>query len=238
MDYGSQQFYDSESDQYSKKRYEGLLSTYTQFLFRKRLEIFLGMFKQIAGQRKVSLLDIGCADGIVINRIQRAFPQSTHKVVGIDISPQMIAQARESIKDPRASFYLRNEAPQEMYGVILELGVHVENLEDEIQYVKNHLVNGGYFIYSVAGRDSLHARIKLQNAAYVKDYRSYADAERILSEHFEIVDSQAYGFFIPKLWSIPPLARVLQPIIDSILRGITPSLFHEKIYLLRDKRST
>jgi SAM-dependent methyltransferase len=236
MAYNTIEYYDAESGAYSRKRYEGALVTYTQYLFRKRLQIFTGFLGDILPpERRAKMLEIGCADGIIMNRIAAAYPKNIEKIVGLDISPMMIETARERNHDPRLLFFLRDEAPHEQYDIVIELGVHIENWEEEVKYVKDNLTPGGHFLLSVAGKSSLHARIKLNGAEYLKDYKTYKAAEEIITSHFEIVEARVYGLFTPKLWAIPFLGRILQPVIDTIFRPMVPELFHEKIYLLKKK---
>ena len=60
-------FYDKESGTYSDKRYPKIVSSYNQFFFTERLRIVLKMLdKNISEKKNLSLLEIGCADGIVI----------------------------------------------------------------------------------------------------------------------------------------------------------------------------
>jgi 2-polyprenyl-3-methyl-5-hydroxy-6-metoxy-1,4-benzoquinol methylase len=234
MDYESKKFYDAESSKYSEKRYEGALLTYTQYLFRTRLKIFLETMRKIV-RPNLSLLEIGCADGVIMGKVDTTFSGMFQKLKGIDISPLMIQVASEHYRDPRFSFVLREQESEENFDVIIELGVHVEKMEEEIKYVVSHLKSGGHFIFSVAGKKSLHARIKIPNAPYVKDYVAYSEADKIIGEKFDIVLTKTYGFFIPKIWKFPSIARIVQPVADSVLRPFVPELFHEKIYFLRLK---
>jgi hypothetical protein len=90
-------------------------------------------------------------------------------------------------------------------------------------------------VYSSAGKNSLHAKIKLTDKKYAEDYLSYPEYEAIISKYFNVVSSEIYGLFIPKLWVFPRLARKIQPTLEIMFRRILPNLFHEKIYLLKKK---
>ena len=229
-------FYNKESDQYSKKRYEGDLLTYFQFLFRRRRELFLSLVGSITPKLKgADALEIGCADGVLIKKIFQKFPSTFESVVGIDISEGMLETARASTHDTRASYFLRGNEPQKTFGLVIELGVHAESFEEEMKYVSGKLSPQGYFIYSAAGRNSLHAKIKLKDKKYAGDYLTYSGYEKIMNTYFDIISSEAYGLFVPKLWAFPWLARKLQPVLEYICKPVAPSLFHEKIYLLRKK---
>ncbi len=229
-------FYDKQSEQYSRKRYEGRTETYFQFLFKKRRKLFLDFVSQIAPSlHNASGLEIGCADGVIVKKLLQKLPQSFSKIVGLDISPKMIDQAKRTTTDPKAEYYLRGEEPAQNYDLIIELGVHSEVFENEMKYIAEKLNISGYFIHSVSGYSSLHAKIKLQNAHYRQDYLSYSEYEEIIKKYFKVVDAKSYGLFVPKLWSLPFLARVFQPIFEILFNKITPSFFHERIYLLQKK---
>lgn len=232
-------FYDKESVLYSQKRYEGVTDTYVKFLFNKRLNILLGYLNRIIDKNsQYLLLDVGCADGAVTQKIDIAFPSSFKKIVGIDISPEMVEVARKKNQKSKISFFLRGkeEEQQERYDFILEVGFLAPHLfKDEFLFLDHNLKKGGYFICSLSPKNSLHARIKLRDETYIKGYLTYPEYEAILSEHFEIIAKEPYGLFVPKLWAFPLLARCLQPFFELSFKYIAPSLFHEKIYLLKKK---
>ncbi len=229
-----QLFYDKESVQYSKKRYEGDLLSYTQYIFRRRCTLFIGYMKKIAAQEKpVSVFEIGCADGVIFKNMAPVLGSAVTQMVGVDVSSGMIKEAALQNPDKKMSFFLRGEEPAAKYDVVVELGVHIEKLSDEIAYVKTRLAVGGYFIYSAASPNTLFTKIKMRGKEYVKDYLTYEETEKILAEHFEIIASEPYGFFVPKLWAVPSVGRTLQPFFDALVKYILPDLFHEKVYLLK-----
>lgn len=229
-------FYNEESGQYSKKRYEGQTLSYFQFLFKRRRELFLGLIRQISPQLKNSnILEIGCADGVLIKKLLQKFPDVFQSIVGVDVSPKMLELAKKTTNDPKVKYFFRGEEPEAKYDLVIELGVHVQDFDEEMHFVSDRLNNAGYFIYSAAGKSSLHAKIKLRDKEYARDYLDYSQYENIIKKYFEIIHGQVYGLFIPKLWSIPVLARIVQPIIEVLLSNIFPNLFHEKIYFLRKK---
>jgi 2-polyprenyl-3-methyl-5-hydroxy-6-metoxy-1,4-benzoquinol methylase len=231
-------FYNQESTQYSKKRYEGKTESYTQFFFKKRLSIVLDFINYILSKKSnLDLLEIGCADGIVISHIQKTFPNKFSSFVGIDIAESMIEVAKKLNGDPSTSFYVRGNEPSKKYDVILAIGfLSVPMFKKDFGYIEENLKDDGFFLWSLASRNSLHARIKLKGANYISEYASFKEYESFLSKNFEIVKSEPYGLFIPKLWAFPGIARTIQPIIENIFKNIFPSLFHEKVYLLKKKK--
>ena len=217
-------FYDKESEQYSRKRYEGKTLSYFQFLFKRRRQLFLELISRITDEVSgTDLLEIGCADGVIIKKLLQKLPKTFNSVVGLDVSPKMIEEARKTTQDSRVKYYLRGEEPRLIYGLVIELGVHAQQFENEMVFVNDNLHGNGYFIYSTAGKDSLHARIKLGGKDYVTDYMSYSKYEEIIKKYFSIVFVEPYGFFVPKLWALPRLARFVQPIFEMVfmIRDIT-----------------
>lgn len=228
-------FYDKESGIYTAKRYPNLVESYTQYIFRTRLNIFLSFLKK--GQHVIppnpSVFEIGCADGIVFKSLEESFPHRFPKLVGVDISPGMVAEATKQNTNNNTSFALRDNVPPALYDMVLEIGVHVYDLEAELAYVAQFLKPQGYFVYSAAGAKSLYKKIKMKDKDYSNDYLPYSSGEEVLRKYFSIEDSAVYGLFVPKLWQIPALGRFLQPVVDSIFQFIAPELFHEKLYLLK-----
>ena len=232
------EFYNKESSQYSEKRYEGITNSYFQFVFKRRLTIFLSFFDVLSRDAKnIKALEIGCADGIVARKLLLVSEDKLDSVVGVDISPDMISQAKQITHNPKITYYMRGEEPAALYNLIFELGVHPYDFEGELKFVSSRLVPEGYFIYSLASRGSLQVKFKLKGAAFVNDYMDYTDYEKIIVKYFNIVSSEPYGLFIPKLWAFPGFARIVQPIIEKIFKNIFPNLFHEKVYLLKKKQS-
>ncbi len=227
-------FYNQESQKYSSKRYPEIASSYYQYLFTKRREIFLAFVNAILPKLggNPSLLEVGCADGIILKSIETRFPNSFTSIVGMDISPKMIETAKANNKNDKISFKLKHELQEGAYDIVVELGVRAP-IEDQLSYAQQHLKPGGYFIYSLIGRKSSYANLKLDDASK-KLLKSYAAYEETISKYnFAITDLSAYGLFVPKLWKFPTIARVPQSFLDFIFRKITPELFHEQIYVLR-----
>ncbi len=227
-------FYDKESGIYTAKRYPNHVESYTQYIFRTRLNILLSFLKKSKQVIPInsSVFEIGCADGVVFKSLEGSFPHRFSKLVGVDISPGMIAEATKQNTNKNTSFTLRDAAPADQYDIVLEIGVHVYNLDAELAYVSQFLKPNGYFVFSAAGGKSLYKKIKMRDKEYSKDYLVYSSLEKVLQRYFTIEDSAVYGLFVPKLWQVGALGRFLQPIFDGVFQFI-PELFHEKIYLLR-----
>jgi SAM-dependent methyltransferase len=227
-------FYDKESAYYSDKRYAPIIQSYTQYVFRTRLNIFLSYLEKIEKDlpKEASIFEIGCADGVVFKAVEQKFPGRFLKLVGMDISPKMIEEAIKKNDNTRATFFIRDQAPLEKFDVVVELGVHPFDVEGESKYVSEHLKTGGYFFYDSAGSNSIYRHLKLKDAVYAEDYKPYKVYEDILRKFFIIKHTEAYGLFIPKIWKHPSIARFIQPKVDRLFRCISSNLFHEKLYVL------
>jgi SAM-dependent methyltransferase len=231
-------FYNQESTQYSLKRYPKVAQSYTQFFFNRRLSFAKKYIAKVLlyEKRPLSLLELGCADGIVVREFEQTFPGAFSKIVGVDVSPGMVEEARRQNKSQVAEFFLRQEyANGEVVDVVNETGViNYAGFDQDVAFVENRLKRGGWYVLSVAGTNSL--RNTLKGEGDFIDFRSYREYESLLREKFTIHRAIGCGVFVPHLWKIPALARLLQPIVEVIIGTLIPSWCHEKIYLLRIKR--
>ncbi len=234
-----EEFYNQESNRYSQKRYLGEVDTYVKYLFRHRLNLVLEYVeevKRLAGPGPKTILEVGTADGVVLRRIQAAFPSVFNKMIGVDIAEGMIVKARELSKGMNIDFFKKEGTPDDTFDVQLLVGfMNARLIETDRDYISAHLKKGGYAVLSLAGRNSIQARLKVRDQEHYQDYVTYARYRSLLLKNFKIVETRYYGFFVPKLWSMPRIARFLQPIFDRILAPFVPELFHEALYLLQLK---
>lgn len=232
-------YYNQESKQYSERRYPQVPRSYTQFFYKYRLELTKRFLRTIlaSGMGHPTLLEIGCADGIIIRSIEAEFPNKFKKLVGIDIASNMIEEARSKNTIERAVFTIRDQYEgRESVDVVVETGVvNYAHVEEELAFAHTNLVPGGFYILSIAGTDSLLARLK--GAGGFNDFRSYSEYDRLLKEKFTTVRVRGCGLFIPYIWRIPPLGRAMQTLVEPIVGVLIPSLCHEKVYLLKKKES-
>lgn len=229
------EFFNKEAGQYSAKRYPDRSFDYVHFSFKKRKKILFRMIAEIVKQesrKEFSLLDVGCADGVITMDIRRNFSQVT-SLTGIDISPEMITQAQKLNTHKEVTFYRREEAPLTQFDIIIEIGVVTsQNAVEELRSAYQQLHEGGYYVCAIASRVSLRSRFKVEKEELPK-YLIVDEYERAAAEYFEITESEVYGLFIPYLWKLPIVARVVQPAVEFVAKYFLPSLFHEKIYLLK-----
>ena len=235
MDKETVDFYNKESAYYSRKRYDGPTEGYIQYVFRRRLALFLSYVQKIEKDlpKEASILEIGCADGVVFKALEERFPNRFSKLVGIDVSPSMIDEALKTNNNPRTTFEVRGGKDLGKFDIVIELGVHPYDLDAELTYVRNHMNTDGYFFYDVSGSQSIYRRIKLKDADYADDYRTYQAYKNIFNKYLSIKAEIAFGFFIPKLWKIPAVARIIQPLADTVFMHIMPELFQEKLFVFK-----
>lgn len=233
------EFYNRISGSYSKDRYPEVATSYTQFFFKRRLELLVGAIEQttLARGSGLSILEIGCADGVVLRRVYEVFKRSFSEFVGLDISPKMIAVASRENSDTGILFKVRNDyCDLRKFNLILEVGVinYAESVNSEIAYAHSVLEDGGYYICSFAGASSLLNRIKPGDKGY-HNFLSYEAYEKTMQKFFKIEKKIPVGILIPLLWRLPIIARFKQPIVENLFKYISPNLFHENIYVLRKK---
>ncbi len=228
-------FYNQESAHYSEKRYPKVAQSYTQYFFNRRLAITKAFFKKsIKSGTTYSLLELGCADGIVVRELAKDFPDAFSKLVGIDISPGMIEEARRHNSLSNATFMLRSEYAGEPVDIVNETGViNYAGFDTDIAFAHNNLKEGGHYILSVAGTGSL--RNSLKPEADFADFRSYKEYEALLRQKFTVLKVAGCGVFIPLIWRLPAIARVVHAVLEPLVGALMPGLCHEKLYLLQKK---
>lgn len=226
-------FYDAESSKYSAKRYPKVAQNRIQHFFKSRLSIILCELQRYLRPNS-TLLEIGCADGIIIRSIYDKFSGMLVSAEGVDISPGMIEVARSLLGDRKISFALRNELEQRSFDYVIEVGVvNYADFEEEMSHVCEILSPDGIYICSLAGTDSLSQKLNPAAQEGFRNFLSYSEYEKGLQQHFEIVAAKPVGLFIPYIWAIPAAARLIQPLMEKILSLISPNLFLEKVYVLR-----
>jgi SAM-dependent methyltransferase len=229
-------FYNKESAQYSDKRYPRVAHSYTQFFFKRRLRLTKAFLR--AGLAKMhaplTLLEVGCADGIVVREIQKDFPQTFAHIAATDISPGMIDEARKKNMSSTTEFFVRDQYRGEPVDVVIETGViNYAHFETELDDAYTQLKPGGIFIFSIAGTESLINRLK--PLTDFNDFRTYTEYDRITREKFIVHQVHGCGFFVPYLWWVPVVARLVQGVIDPFAGFFLPNLCHEKLYLVEKK---
>ena len=228
-------YYDSESAHYSGKRYPEVPQTYVQSLFRRRLRIVLSLAASLSRRRCLALLEIGCADGVVTSTLYDEFPDCFARVDAVDISAKMIEAARANAGGRHITFALRDELSYaSAYDLVVEVGViNYAREDEELDAARRHTGPNGRFLCSIAGSDSLKNRLKHDEAGGFNNFLTYAEYEKKIRDRFVIERVVPVGLFIPHIWKVPSLARIVQPMLETLLAPVAPNLFHEKVYLLK-----
>ena len=230
-------FYNKESGVYSLKRYPSTSTEFSHFLFKDRLRLTLRLLTPLVAKVDgATLLEIGCADGVVISAIYKTFP-SLRVLVGEDVSPKMIEVARNNHRADHINFRLRDDSLNQTkkYDFIIEIGVmNYTDINKDLLNIKNKLSASGYAILSIVGKDSISNRLKPGEKGFA-NLMPYAQYRDLIKDKFEIIDMVSVGLFVPHLWKVPVLARLVQPVIDFLFRRVWPDLFHEQLYLVRNR---
>ena len=229
-------FYNRESSHYSSKRYPRSASTYVQYFFKKRLESVLNLLENILeGKNNLDLLEIGCADGIVVREISNRMGGAFSSFVGIDTAEDMIKTAESLNTSTDARFFVRGSEPSnKMYDVIIEIGVaNYTDFEAEMRYASEHMKENGTYILSIAGSDSSN-KIFGRGIGY-QNFLLYSEYELIIGKLFKIDSVIPVGLYFPLIWTVPVLGRAIQTVMETFVRPMAPDLFHEKVYVLYSK---
>jgi glycosyltransferase involved in cell wall biosynthesis/SAM-dependent methyltransferase len=243
-------FYDKESSKYSDKRYPKTDTDYTHFFFKRRLSIALSILEKVISSRpKIhssgrpalpSLLEVGCADGVVLRAAYDRFGHAVSSYEGIDISPGMIEVARKkqagtplnfSVREPRGPFVVESKDVKK--DIIIEIGVlNYADFDGDIKLARETISDDGYYICSVAGRGSLDDRFRKSDHGF-DNFMAYGEYESRLRQSFDIVSVYPVGLRIPVIWRSPMMARAIQPVVETVMAPIARGLFHEKVYVLK-----
>ncbi len=228
-------FYNKESVQYFAKRYPAVATNYIQFFFKRRLGQTLSQMRGLFGRSNgLSLLEIGCADGVVMRDIQKKLPAVFSSMTGIDTAKDMIVAATSLDNSHKMKFYIRGEEPMQTYDAVVEIGVaNYADFDTELLYARDHLKAKQVYILSIAGKGSLNAR--LGGGVGYNNFLSYSEYQNKIRAQFDIKKTIPVGLYIPFIWRVPFIARFIQPIAEIILSRIAPNLFHEKIYILKKR---
>jgi len=226
-------FYNAESTAYSAKRYPARAMTFTQYFFKERLARVNGVVQTYARTRgtPARLLEIGCADGVVVRALWQKMPHAFSAIDAVDLSPDMVATAAQNNADTPIRFMVRENASlTPPYDVVLEVGVlNYTDLEADLRDAARLLDAHGIYLCSVAGASSLQNKIK--GSSGYKHLLGYAQYEQELRRYFTIRHAVPVGIFVPLLWRLPALARIVQPWVEWAGR-ISPNWALEKIYVL------
>lgn len=230
------EFYNEISTTYSRDRYPVQARSYGQFFFKRRLAEVLKILREKISdtEESHSLLEVGCADGIVIRTIYDTFAAHFSLLHGVDVSPKMIEAAMANHSHTPIRFTVRDVAGEKApYDFVVEVGViNYADVAEEIERAHATTKDNGRYIASYAGKGSLLDRFKPGKKGFgnLLPYRTF---EALAQKRFVIEKTIPVGFFIPRIWRFPVFAAPIQVVIESLGSRIFPNLAHEKIYIFR-----
>lgn len=164
------------------------------------------------------LLDVGCGTGEFERLVQSRHPQAT--LVGVDVTPEMIAQAREKFRDaPRVTFHVAEaeavpfEAASFDAVVSCNMLHHVRAVEAALREWARVLRPGGQLVLVDWSRDFYHARLahyylRLVKRSYVKMYRATELIKPMVSVGLTVEHVQR--FFVPPYFGMMRLVATKQ----------------------------
>jgi ubiquinone/menaquinone biosynthesis C-methylase UbiE len=169
------------------------------------------LFEAIAEGRPERILDVGCGEGELAERLQRELGA---EVLAVDQSERMVEITRARGVDARVGNVERLDLPDGSFDCVVAAWMlfHVANLERALGEIARVLVPGGRLVAVTNGSDHLAELFELVGGRAWTSNFSADDAERILSRHFARVERRdAHG------WLVFADARAAQAYIDSLV---------------------
>jgi len=154
-------FFDEDSRRYRSERYPDRVRTCSEFAYlARKIHAFRMLIPPPQGGGL--LLDIGCGPGVYT----RDLVERGWNVVGVDLSPKMVAAARSSARDlpssGRATFAVSHAGrlPFETaaFDCVLCIGVvsYIEDLGQALSEISRVLKPSGTAIFQISNRGSLY----------------------------------------------------------------------------------
>jgi len=171
---------------------------YNQLTLSRALEAL-----KLSGTERV--LDIGCGTGELERLLRGRYPLAT--LVGVDVTPQMLAVAQEKFRDDaKATFLLAPAdslpfAPAEFDAVVsCNMLHHVRSVDGLLRECARVLRPGGRLVLVDWCRDAWHCRLahywlRLVKRSYVKMYRAAEVVE--LAAPLGLAVEDVSRFFVP-----------------------------------------
>lgn len=169
-------------------------------LYHSQSDALVDFFNQYFENRKINILDLGCADGSSSIFIVKDF---INYAQGFDISPDFISSAiiyaqKHNIK---ADFFTWDACKEDLkinhsFDVIMALGLFTCIIQDEVflqimNRISNLMESGGYLIMKDTLGDHLQSQKISKNYLYAAKYRyldSYIDT--ICSKGYEKIEQR------------------------------------------------
>lgn len=141
----------------------------TDFCFNQELGVF---YASPAWHAAKTVLDLGTGNGYYLNRLASHFPEKNY--LGIDISPDYIEHARQTVTAPNITFECQDlYQVQGTYDVVLSRLVlqHLDNVDQALKVLANVLHPGG-MAYIIDANDPVRYFYPVPTE-YVEFFKAY-----------------------------------------------------------------
>jgi ubiquinone/menaquinone biosynthesis C-methylase UbiE len=160
--------------------------------------------KHVAIRQGTVLMDIGCANGYMLQDMQTSFPNAA--VIGCDYAVAPLKKLSERIKGvPLLQLDLVNsQLPDQFCDAIVLLNVleHIEDDETALSQVKRMLRRKGIFVIEVPSGPHLYDPFD-RLLGHFRRYRMPELVQKLQNAGFEILDRSHLGFFAyPIFWQM------------------------------------
>jgi ubiquinone/menaquinone biosynthesis C-methylase UbiE len=169
------------------------------------------LFEAIAEARPARILDIGCGEGELAERLQRELGAA---VLAVDQSERMVEITRARGVDARVGNAERLDLPDGSFDCVVAAWMlfHVSDLDRALAEIIRVLEPDGRLVAVTNGADHLSELFDLVGGRAWASNFSAEDADRILPRHFGHVERRdAHG------WLVFPDAEAAQRYIDSLV---------------------
>lgn len=116
--------------------------------FLRRTETAAQLLADVLGGRAFRLLDVGSADGMMLEHLRDRFPQA--EILGLEASPELVEVARRRGVDVRQGNARALDLPDESFDAVTVFSTlkHISGVEAALAEFHRVLVPGGYLIVS------------------------------------------------------------------------------------------
>jgi SAM-dependent methyltransferase len=169
------------------------------------------LFESIAGAQPRTILEVGCGEGELAERLQRELGAN---LLAIDQSERMVEITRARGVEARVGNVERLDLPDGAFDCVVAAWMlfHVADLDRALTEIARVLAPGGRLVAVTNSADHLRELFALVGGrAWVSAFAA-EDAAEILSRHFAHVERrEAHG------WLVFPDAYAAQRYIDSLV---------------------
>lgn len=160
---------------------------------------FMAYIESVKGNEAFNILEIGCGEGLLAYKIIEKFENT--KITGLDLDDEIIAEAKQNCPGAHfevGSVYDLSKYYNEKYDVVIasEVLEHIDQPEAALNEIKK--LNSEYFLFSVPHEPIWRvlnmARFKYLNKlgntpGHIQHF-SKSSFQRLLGQHFEIIESK------------------------------------------------